>query len=174
LCPLDLLKMITGTVLKIQAVNDNGTFNVIYIDYGNAEAIKSDRIRRLMSEFDEKTLPRQAHFGRLAYILPPKMEEEFGKDAVAFFRELGWGKQKLTATSYRDFNGNVSLVVGDPETAITINGALVSAGLARVERRRNGNQYFMALKQEEEKARKDHMNIWQYGDLPDSDDERGI
>jgi len=125
----------------------------------------------MLPEFNEKVLPRQSRVGRLAYIIPPKMEDEFGKDAAAFFKQLVWGKT-LTATSYKDYvTGGVTLVVGDPATSITINGALVAAGLARTERRRAGNQFFQALKLEEEKARKDHLNMWQYGDIPDSDEE---
>jgi len=127
-------------------------------------------IRKLLPDFVEKVVPKQAKVGRLAYIIPPKLTDDFGKEAAAYFKELVWGKT-LDATLYTDYSGNTSLVIGDPQASITINGALVAEGLARTEKRRTGNQFFQALRQEEEKARRDHLNMWHWGDIPDSDDE---
>jgi len=157
---------------EVSKINEgtNPTYDLTFIDYGNSETTTGDNIRALLPEFNEKVVPRQAKVGHLAYIVPPKMSEDYGKDASAFFKELVWGKT-LTATAYTDYGGNTSLVVGDPETSVTVNGALITAGLARTEKRKTGNQYFQALRQEEEKARKEHVNIWEHGDIPDSDDE---
>jgi len=157
-------------VTKINAAENPQTYDLYYIDYGNTESTTAANIRKLLPDFSEKVVKRQAHEGRLSYIVPPRLSDEFGKDAAACFKELVWGKT-LTATLNQDRDGNPTLVVGDPVASITINGALVAAGLARTERRRNPNAFFAALVEEEEKARRDHLNIWQYGDIPDSDDE---
>jgi len=158
---------------EVSKINNEGTetatYQLTYIDYGNSETVSAQNIRKLLPEFSEKVVPRQAKIGRLAYIIPPKLTDDFGKESAAYFKELVWEKT-LDATLYTDY-GNPSLVVGDPKASITINGALVAEGLARTEKRRTGNQFFQALKQEEEKARKDHVNMWQFGDIPDSDDE---
>jgi len=146
------------------------TYDLTYIDYGNTETTTAQHIRKLLSDFSEKIVARQAKVGRLAYITPPKLTDEFGKDAATFFKNLVWGKT-LTATLNSDRDGNPTLIVGDPQASITINGALVAEGLARTERRRNAGPFFAILREEEDKARKDHLNIWQYGDIPDSDDE---
>jgi len=156
-------------VTKVNEAADT-SYQLTYIDYGNSETVTGQNIRKLLPEFNEKVVPRQAKVGRLAYIIPPKLTDEFGKESATYFKELVWEKT-LDATLYTDYNGNHSLVVGDPKASITINGALVAEGLARTEKRRTGNQFFQALKQEEEKARKDHVNMWQFGDIPDSDDE---
>jgi len=155
---------------EVTKVNGD-SFDLYFIDYGNTETTTSKNIRKLVQDFSEKVVKRQAKEGRLAYIVPPRLSDEFGKDAAACFKELVWGKT-LTATINQDRDGNPTLVVGtDRETSITINGALVAAGLARTERRRTTNAFFTALKEEEEKARRERVNIWQYGDIPDSDDE---
>jgi len=155
-------------------IDGSKSYDVVYIDYGNGETVGLEKVRKLGQEFNEKVLPRQAKIGRLAYIVPPKADDEFSKDSAALFKQLVWGRT-LNATCYTDYKTKEeTLVIGDPETNITINGALVSAGLARTEKRRYNNDFFRTLKEEEDKARKDRLNIWQYGDLPDSDDERSL
>lgn len=155
---------------QISKVHSN-SYDVVYIDYGNSESVTHDKVRKLLTEFDERIVPRQAKTGKLAYIITPKLADDFGKDAAEFFKALVWGKT-LSATLYTDnYTNTTSLVVGDPETNVTVNMALVSAGLAQTEKRRFGNQFFQGLKQEEEKARRDRLNLWQFGDIPDSDDE---
>ena len=69
---------------------------------------------------------------------------------------------------------HVALV--DPQTNQNISLEMVRNGLARLDRRaaakqRNGDA-LETLKEEEEQARKNHVNMWQYGDIG-SDDEDG-
>lgn len=99
------------------------------------------------------------------------MDEEFGRDAAALFKELVWGKT-LVASIQGYEAGKAQLSLGDPEARMPINAALVTAGLARVERRRRQNKYYEELQKEEAKAKVQRTMMWQYGDAPDSDDER--
>ena len=65
--------------------------------------------------------------------------------------------------------------VSDPETNENVALEMVRNGLARVERTRRFTQTKEAvkvLKEEEEIAKKDRLNMWQYGDVG-SDDEDG-
>jgi len=163
-----------GAVTK-GATKDSESYEITFIDYGNKELLTSERIRMLPSEFNESALPRQSHKGKLVYVTTPPLDDEFGRDSAILFKELVWGKT-LVATSYNDrFGGEpgvTQLSLGDPGSKIFINAALVMSGLASVERRKRANDFYQTLKAEEEKAKQQRLNIWQYGDLPDSDDER--
>jgi len=147
------------------------TYEVEYIDYGNKEILDSARIRPLPDAFGLKALSRQSHEAKLAFIKSPSLDEEFGRDAAALFKELVWGKTLIASIQGYE-GGKAQLSLGDPEAKMPINAALVTAGLARVERRRRQNKYYEALQKEEAKAKAQRTMMWQYGDAPDSEDER--
>jgi len=82
-------------------------------------------------------LPPQAHEGRLAFIKPPS-EDDFGHDAAAFLQEMAFGKTMVANVQYRE--GPVAhLVLGDPDTQVHVNAALLRAGLAILPRTRDRN-----------------------------------
>lgn len=112
-------------------------------------------------------------------------------DAAAFFKELVWGKTLLANIQYTEGEDSETVYhisLGDEETKTNINGALVIQGLARVESRRQTrivNKDFVStsylplssfkynvLQQEENKAKAGRLCIWQYGTIPDSDEDR--
>eukprot|EP01125_Pyxidicula_operculata_P008511 TRINITY_DN2851_c0_g1_i1.p1 TRINITY_DN2851_c0_g1~~TRINITY_DN2851_c0_g1_i1.p1 ORF type:complete len:1009 (+),score=324.55 TRINITY_DN2851_c0_g1_i1:75-3101(+) len=143
------------------------TFDVLYVDYGNKETLGADRIRVLPSQYNEEVLPGQAFEGRLAYIKAPAIDDDFGRDSAALFKELVWGKRLIASQQGRD-----GLILSDPEVKMPISAYMVTSGLARVQRKPRANKFFEELQKEEEKAKKARLNIWQYGDAGDSDDER--
>jgi staphylococcal nuclease domain-containing protein 1 len=117
---------------KVVAVNGN-EYTVNYIDYGNKEVIGAERIRPMDSAFGLNTLPPQAHEGRLAYVKTPSVNDDFGRDAAAFLKEMAWDKVMVANVQWRE--GNVAyLVLGDPETQVHINAAMLRAGLATMPR----------------------------------------
>lgn len=102
-------------------------------------------------------------------IRAPGLDMEYGEDAAALLKELVWDKELVATTQYRE--GDISyLSLGDPATKVPINAALVMAGLARVQRSRTRSAFYDRLKEEEDKARKNRLNLWQYGDNYDSDE----
>jgi len=156
---------------EVIAATAEGNFKVFYLDYGNSEAIPSSRIRKLGSEFGVKELKPQAHEAQLAYIQPPKLNEDYGQDAAEFLKDLVWGKTMLANVEYRE-EQKLFLSLGDRESQVHVNAALLRAGLARVKniRSRHLREVLEKLKLEEDKARAAHAFIWEYGD-PGSDDE---
>jgi len=158
---------------KVLKVLDNNEYRVQYVDYGNSEVIPGSRIRRLASELKE--LPHQATEAVLAFLKTPPIEEEFGRESVEFLRELVWGKTMMANIERKERpadGGRLHLSLGDRESQVLVNAALLRAGLARVDRVR-GEQYkemLEKLREEESKARQGHLGIWEYGD-PGSDDE---
>lgn len=155
---------------RITKVNEDGSFSIYYMDHGNTETLTRDRLRPLGAEFSVKTLPPQAHEGRLAFIKVPT-EEDFGHDAAAFLQEMAFGKTMIANIQHRE--GPVAhLVLGDPDTQVHVNAALLRAGLATLPRTRDHNPLIKKLREQEQLAKKAHLNIWQFGEyLDDEDDE---
>jgi len=150
-----------------------GEYEVFYIDYGNTETIPSSRIRPLEPNFAD--LPPQAQEAQLAYVKVPGLNEEYGTEAALLLRDLVNGKTLLANVEYRDA-GRMYLSLGDRDSQVHVNAALVRGGLAKVERVRNRSvhQLVEKLKEEEEKARQAHAYIWEYGDPgSDEDEEKG-
>jgi len=62
------------------------------------------------------------------------------------------------------------------ENKLDINSEIIANGLARVEKRWDSNTdddvLYKSLLGAQERARADRLNLWQYGDYPDSDEDR--
>jgi len=173
-------------VLEIINNNDQPTqYKLRYIDYGNTETVTVDRIRALPPEF-QKT-PAQAKKAKLAYITAPDTDSEFGPEAAEFFKSLCWGKDLLAnvqfTTSVKEKGSKIEselhhITLGDEETKIFINAAMVMHGLASVDSKKKLPQrgvkwpMWNILKEEEEIAKKERLNIWQYGEYGSDDDEK--
>jgi staphylococcal nuclease domain-containing protein 1 len=213
---------------------------VYYVDYGNSEPVTADRLRPLGSAFDLKVLPAQAHEGRLAYVRTPPLDDDFGRDAAAFFKEHAWDKPMVANVQWREA-GVAHVVLGDPEAQVFVNAALLRVGLATIPRGVRDrtplvrqllfwtvgprpffvtvpgachgafrpmtvfppcsrmhimarslllfpllffrvvhhflllthsffNQQVQKLREQEATARKDHVNLWQYGDIEDDEE----
>jgi staphylococcal nuclease domain-containing protein 1 len=160
---------------KVLKVLDNNEYQVQYVDYGNSEVIPASRIRKLPAELNK--LPHQATEAVLAFLKTNSIEDEFGREAVEFLRELVWGKTMMANVERKerlaDGTHRLHLSLGDRESQVLVNAALLRAGLARVDQIR-GEQYkemLEKLREEESKARQSHLGIWEYGDPFDEDDE---
>jgi len=153
---------------KVVGKTNDGTFEVVYIDYGNFDLVPPSRLRPLDPSFT--TLHPQAQEAQLAYIKAPSLEEDYGNDAALLLRELVYGKTIMASVEHRDAN-LLYLCLGDRESQIHVNAALLRAGLARIEKiRGKPRDLIEKLREEEDKAKASHAYIWEYGD-PGFDDE---
>eukprot|EP01118_Nematostelium_gracile_P011636 TRINITY_DN4159_c0_g1_i1.p1 TRINITY_DN4159_c0_g1~~TRINITY_DN4159_c0_g1_i1.p1 ORF type:complete len:963 (-),score=390.78 TRINITY_DN4159_c0_g1_i1:111-2999(-) len=143
-------------------------YEVFYVDYGNSEVLPLARIQRLSSKFTE--LKPQAIEAALAYVKIPT-DEDNALEAGEYLRELVWNKP-VVAQIERENNGVLQLSLGDKESQVHVNGAIIRAGLGRVEKVRGGynGELVNKLREEEKSARQSHLGIWEYGD-PGSDEE---
>jgi len=163
---------------EVRGTAKDGEFVIQYIDYGNMETVPNipNRLRKLDPLFNEAVLPRQARPGKLAFVVTPQIDDEFGSDAAALFKELVWGKELLAKVHFVDsVTGAHHVFLGEVSRQVPINFALVRAGLARVERRyekdRDLKILLEKLREEEENARNNRLNMWQYGVAPDEDED---
>jgi len=155
-------------------------YELRYVDYGNTEVVTSECIRKIASDFAKK--PAQAHKGKLAYISAPELTADFGDDAAVLFKELVWGKTLLANFQHIEGPRDDSVfyvILGDEETTVTINGELVTQGLASVEPKRKvpgsiNDKVYEQLQHQEQSARSSNLRIWVYGALPDSSDEEHL
>jgi len=157
-------------------------YEVRYVDYGNRELLSKDRIRVLPADYLDFIKP-QAHDGHLLWVKAPSLDNEFGRDSAEGFRELVWGKtlyaqevykERIPSKDQKEPQYLYHLTLLD-EDKTDINIEMISRGYARVERKkeRDDPMYKDFLKAQDF-ARSERINIWQYGDYPDSEEEREV
>jgi len=150
-------------------------FEIRYVDYGNTEITTSKNLRALEKQFFSSACPAQAKRGKLAYIRAPSLDQEYGEDAAVLFKELVWGKNLKAIIQFEDVQEGSAcyhLQLGEAEKKTNFNALLVIQGLARVDRVDSKQEFYKRLQEEEDKAKKARLGIWQYGAVPDSDEER--
>uniref|UniRef100_A0A7S4L8Z8 Micrococcal nuclease n=1 Tax=Paramoeba aestuarina TaxID=180227 RepID=A0A7S4L8Z8_9EUKA len=147
---------------------DKKEFEVFYVDFGNYDYVPKNVILSCPAQF-EKIAPFATR-AELAYVIPPSLDEEFGNDAAYTVKNMVWDRD-LVATIEREENGTIHVVIGDPESNSIVNNSMVHSGFCRVARTYNfkAQTRLPKLREEEEHARKAHLGIWQYGDIPDDD-----
>lgn len=149
----------------------NDRWLVHYFDYGNSEELTTKRMRVLPPAF--RALAPQAQLAHLAFVKAPSIGSEWGRESQQTLRDLTVNRRLISVVEYRE-GGVLYLGVADEESGIHINTSMVRAGLARVtkrQRRFGEHPLWLKLKEEETAAKSEHLNIWQYGDAPDSDDD---
>jgi len=159
---------------KVLAVDKNaGEVTVQYIDYGNSEKLKMDRVRKLSEQFNVTKLRPQAYECYLSSVTVPKIDDDFGRDAAEFFKELVWGKTITANIDAREGKDVETLYVSvSTENEMHVNAAMIHNGLARVNvNRKDDSELAKTLRDEENKARREHAGIWRYGDPGDDEDE---
>lgn len=157
---------------KVLEVSGN-KYKLQYVDYGNSEYVPAERIRLLPPNFH--ALPAQAQYAGLAFVKPLKEDNESYGEAKQYLKEIAGGKKLIGAIEYRD-QGVIFLTLQDNVEGFNIAHEMVRVGLARLDRRRRrflSDPTYLALREEEDKAKSKHVGMWFYGDIPDSDEDEG-
>ncbi|QDZ23584.1 staphylococcal-like nuclease domain-containing protein [Chloropicon primus] len=172
---------------RVERYDDKAkTYEVFYVDFGNRDVVTAKELSPIEGNLQLKSSKPLAFACQLAGVKVPKLEEDFGYEAASELQGLIGRGQVLDATvesrSSEVVQGRrpetvARVALTDPETHEAIALELVKQGLARVERNKRSvlhqSDAYAALKEEEEKARKDHLNIWEYGDIGSDDEEDG-
>ena len=115
---------------EVVCVNNDGNFDVQYVDFGNCETVGLDKIRHLDQVF--MTLPRQALRAALAGIAPLSPTDMWSTECVFHLRKKMIG-QHFVAKIVAESKGAYYLSVQDPDSSPThfINNGLVDLGYAK-------------------------------------------
>eukprot|EP01101_Sappina_pedata_P005868 TRINITY_DN278_c0_g1_i1.p1 TRINITY_DN278_c0_g1~~TRINITY_DN278_c0_g1_i1.p1 ORF type:complete len:1121 (+),score=714.26 TRINITY_DN278_c0_g1_i1:108-3470(+) len=146
-------------------------YNAHFFDFGKTEKLSVGDL----SPIDQKflALAPQARECVIASISVPKTHQEFGQEAADYFHELVWGKTLLASVEDRENDGKLHLSLGDTETNTHITAALLNAGFARINHKsiKTLPKTTARLEEEELKAKRDHLNLWRFGDISDDEEE---
>uniref|UniRef100_A0A0K0EWU5 Staphylococcal nuclease domain-containing protein n=1 Tax=Strongyloides venezuelensis TaxID=75913 RepID=A0A0K0EWU5_STRVS len=158
------------TRARIDGIRDNNA-HVYYVDYGNSEVLKydSNNIKPLAAE--DRALQQVAREVRLAFVNPPPMEE-FGDLSYDALTDILYSEEYIyAALEYKVGKDDYVTIAVDDKKANSkydVGKKLVAEGyLVTADDRREPK--FKAVIDEyvnaEQKARRDHLNIWRYGDF---------
>merc|ERR1719323_913171 len=148
-----------GKVLKTSATEAT----ILYIDYGNRETIPKAKCAALPSSFTG--LPGFAKEYGLAFLaLPP--DEEYAASGLKALKDDVLDRQVKINTEYKI--GTLEFVtISEASNSEDIGKNLVTDGLMMVEKKGGRrlaklvNSYIEA----QDAAKKNHLNIWEYGDI---------
>merc|ERR1711962_77649 len=154
---------------KITKISGQNNISVFYIDYGNSELTTSLKLASLPGAFSTSSTKAYAREINLAFAKFPK-DEEYLEDAVAALMTEVMDNEVLVNREYR--NGTAEYVsMQRSDTKADIVKTLMSQGLVLLDARRDAR--FTKLMSEyraaQEEARKNHLNVWRYGDVTDDD-----
>jgi len=165
---------------------------VTLVDSGARVEVTAQRLRPLDAPYS--TMPALAREATLALVRVPALTAEFGADAANMLSDLTFGVPLVIKTHGRDFltgKAAVSLWPADPGShSESVNEALVGEGFARIaskEAKRIKRRGLVAigstdkdadllarLEDAQKSAKANHIALWQYGDIGDSDDEKRV
>eukprot|EP00281_Chroomonas_sp_CCMP1168_P008191 CAMPEP_0206267944 /NCGR_PEP_ID=MMETSP0047_2-20121206/31432_1 /ASSEMBLY_ACC=CAM_ASM_000192 /TAXON_ID=195065 /ORGANISM="Chroomonas mesostigmatica_cf, Strain CCMP1168" /LENGTH=890 /DNA_ID=CAMNT_0053696207 /DNA_START=148 /DNA_END=2823 /DNA_ORIENTATION=+ len=144
--------------------------DVFFVDYGNSDTVAVADMRPLPSSVPSMVqCPAQAVEYKLAHIKLPR-DDDLIYDAADLVQGIlaANGGVVRAKIEYKERSGRHHVTLMDKTSGESISALLLRNGLAKLEKRK---QDVEGLKDEQEAARKAHLNIWRYGDAADSDDE---
>ncbi|KAJ2083628.1 hypothetical protein H4R24_000686 [Coemansia sp. RSA 988] len=153
-------------------------YEVLYIDFGNSEALSAARVRPMPTQFAAKApfaLAAQLAFLRLPVDAPDSgFVEGYVDAAYAALRPLLEGRQLVANVEARPPNGPLQLTLYDPELGRpvldkSVNAVVAAAGYAIVDSRALSSRHNRAaattISAIVEDARTAHRGMWEYGDV---------
>ena len=151
---------------KIEKIQGN-KIHVLFIDFGNREISTSVRCASL--PVNVTGIPGYAHEIQLAFVKYHK-DEDYLRDAIHYLKTELSEKEVLINHEYKS-SGVSCVTMQHSDTKTDIGKTLLSQGLALLDARKE--KIFHSIVKDylsaQDEAKKQHLNIWQYGDITDDD-----
>jgi staphylococcal nuclease domain-containing protein 1 len=143
------------------------SIHVLYIDYGNRDVLTAEECAILPQTF-KNDRPYAKEYG-FALVKLPKLPE-YQEDSIAVVRDEFINKTININEEYT-YDNLTHVTVKDADKKEDLVKKLVEEGFLLVERRRE--RYLQKLLTEyieaQEKAKKDRLHMWEYGDITEDD-----
>ncbi|KAL8273573.1 hypothetical protein Esti_002500 [Eimeria stiedai] len=144
---------------------------VFFIDEGTRASLSIDKMRRCPASLGTGAFPEQALPCALSGLLPPP---DIEAEAAESLRELVEGQTfHCLIESLDDDKRRRCVLTAEEDYAEkgpSVNERMLSLGLALFDRK-SSTKFASRFSAEEQKARKQHVNVWRYGDIDGEDDD---
>lgn len=149
---------------------------ILFIDYGNSEKQKWEKLRPLNEKYGTTKLSSQAKDAVLTLVEIPT-KGEYLQDFVAYLGELTEGRALSANIDFTDKDGTLHVTLASKDASSldqTINALLIKEGLALVTRKpqvweRSLIEETKLLRAAQQEAENEHLNMWEYGDITAED-----
>ena len=152
---------------KVEKVLPDSRAAIFYVDYGNRQTAAFSALAALPSAF-QSPAPYASEYGVALAKLPTDAESK-SSALKAFYDDVSGAGEVDVNIEYRLEKLPCVTIMGEGKEDL-VKG-LISDGLLLAEPRREHRFKKMVsdYKEAEEKARKEHLNLWQYGDIREDD-----
>lgn len=148
---------------KVEKVEKGGNVSILYVDYGNREIVQSTRLAMLPPAFlSEK--PYAHEYVPALLVLPADTDDR--NEAVKAFSQDVLNRTLNLNVEYR-ITGTEYATLVDPSTKADVGEDLIADGFLIADKNKKDRRLTKLIadyKEAEQKARKHHKGIWQYGD----------
>eukprot|EP00301_Raphidiophrys_heterophryoidea_P000369 c10185_g1_i1.p1 GENE.c10185_g1_i1~~c10185_g1_i1.p1 ORF type:complete len:978 (+),score=320.91 c10185_g1_i1:51-2936(+) len=151
---------------------------VQFVDYGNSEPVSLKYIRPIDQSL--AALPAQALQARLAHVKCPALDQDHGEDAAETLSSLAIDRRCTVKIEHKESNV-LDVLLWDAEGAAglatgssTINARMLALGMARLPTKLPKwlpAEVERELRTANDRARTNHLGMFEYGDVADSDEE---
>lgn len=157
--------------VRIGSATKAQTFRVKFIDYGNAEELGKASLTPLPLEVAK--IPSTCKECVLAGIKAPGASSAYVNSSAIAFNQLAYGHKLTAKVVMEDRSNKLHLNLTPEGAALSINSQLVQGGWVRVlDRPFPGLKAFCrTLKKDEQIAKENRQNIWEYGDVSDDEED---
>jgi len=153
---------------KVEKIS-GGDVIVLYVDYGNKATVPKAQVAALPSSLQTPSGYAKCYSLAMCQLAP---DEELANMGISGLKEDLLDKTVKLNNEYRS-GGDSFVTIVTHDTKDDIIDGLIKDGLLMVDKK-GGRKLAKLLKQYEESmeaAKKDHLNIWRYGDIT-ADDAR--
>uniref|UniRef100_A0A2M4BCK9 Staphylococcal nuclease domain-containing protein 1 n=1 Tax=Anopheles marajoara TaxID=58244 RepID=A0A2M4BCK9_9DIPT len=148
---------------KVEKVEKGGNVSILYIDYGNRETVPSTRLAMLPTTFISEK-PYAHDYVPALLVLPTDVDDR--QEAIKAFSQDVLNRSLQLNVEYR-IQGTEYVTLVDPSTKVDIGEELIADGYLIADKNKKDRRLTKLIadyKEAEQKARKHHKGIWQYGD----------
>jgi len=153
---------------RVEKILPDGEVAVLFVDYGNRENVKGSKCARLPNVSAANVSPFAKEYTLACISLPS--DEDYASDAINALRNDTAEGRFLLNVEYK-IGGQEFVTLVDETSKEDVAERLLREGLLLVENRKERRLQKLTrdYKAAESEAKKNHNNIWRYGDITEDD-----